>query len=321
MPILDMPLEKLKEYQGTNPCPQDMDAYWERALGEMRAMDAKVECRDASFQAPGLICQDLFFTGVGGARIHCNFVRPAHDDGKKHPAIVWFHGYTGAAAGFMSLLPYAYAGFYIASMDTRGQGGLSQDTQPAVTNSVYGHIVKGLNEGPENLFFRNVFLDTAQLAGIMMDMEQVDETRVGAMGGSQGGALTLACASLEPRIAVAAPQFPWLCDYKRVWDMDMDDRAYRGLRDYFRHFDPNHEKEEEIFTTLGYIDLQHLAKRIRARVTMFTGLMDDVCPPSTQFAAFNKIPSEKSVVIYPDFGHEGLPGCDEKTFALMTTLL
>jgi hypothetical protein len=113
---------------------------------------------------------------------------------------------------------------------------------------VYGHIVKGLNEGPENLFFRNVFLDAAQLAGIMMDMEQVDENRVGAMGGSQGGALTLACASLEPRIAIAAPRFPWLCDYKRVWDMDLDDRAYKGLRDYFRHFDPTHEKEEEIFT-------------------------------------------------------------------------
>ena len=62
------------------------------------------------------------------------------------------------------------------------------------------------------------------------------------------------------------------------------------------------------------IDLQHLAPRIKAEVLMFTGLMDTICPPSTQFAAFNKITSKKDVVIYPDFGHEGLPWFGDKTF-------
>ena len=103
--------------------------------------------------------------------------------------------------------------------------------------------------------------------------------------------------------------------------MDLDDRAYKGLRDYFRHFDPNHEREEEIFTRLGYIDLQFLAPRIRAKVLMGTGLMDNVCPPSTQFAAYNKITSEKSMALYPDFGHEGLPKFDERTHRLMMELL
>jgi cephalosporin-C deacetylase len=56
--------------------------------------------------------------------------------------------------------------------------------------------------------FRQIFLDTAQLARIVMDMPEVDENRVGAMGGSQGGGLTLACAALEPRIKKAAPVYP-----------------------------------------------------------------------------------------------------------------
>ena len=46
---------------------------------------------------------------------------------------------------------------------------------------------------------------------------------------------------------------------------------------------------------------------------MYTGLMDTICPPSTQFAAFNKITSPKEVILYPDFGHEGLPGKDDTT--------
>jgi cephalosporin-C deacetylase len=53
-----------------------------------------------------------------------------------------------------------------------------------------------------------------------MDMPDVDENRVGATGASQGGALTLACAALEPRIKRAAPVYPFLCDYRRVWDID-----------------------------------------------------------------------------------------------------
>ena len=93
--------------------------------------------------------------------------------------------------------------------------------------------------------------------------------------------------------------------------MDLDVAAYAELREHFRHFDPRHEHEKEIFTKLGYIDNQHLAHRTRAKVKMFTGLMDTICPPSTQFAAYNKITSEKSVVIYPDFGHEGLPDSDD----------
>ena len=40
---------------------------------------------------------------------------------------------------------------------------------------------------------------------------------------------------------------------------------------------------------------------------MFTGLMDTICPPSSQFAAYNKIPGRKSVEIYPDFFHEDYP--------------
>ena len=85
-------------------------------------------------------------------------------------------------------------------------------------------------------------------------------------------------------------------------------------------FDPLHEREEQIFTTLGYIDAQHLAPRIRAETCMAVGLVDEVCPPSTQFAAYNRMSCRKSLVIYPDFGHEGLPGIDDKVYDFMAAL-
>ena len=140
------------------------------------------------------------------------------------------------------------------------------------------------------------------------------------MGASQGGALTLACAALEPRLKRIAPVYPFLCDYQRVWEMDQAKSAYEELSLYFRAFDPRHEREAAVFDKLGYIDVQFLAPRIQAEVLLYAGLMDPICPPSTQFAAYNKITSKKDVVIYPDFAHESLPGEAERTFNFMLGL-
>jgi cephalosporin-C deacetylase len=324
MPLMfDLPLEKLKTYQGTNPRPADFDAFWEEGVAEMRALDPQVELTPAEFQTDFAECFHLTFTGVGGARVHAKFLRPRKIEGQ-HPAVVMFHGYSGDSGEWYDKLGYVAQGFVVAALDCRGQGGRSQDSGCVTGWTLRGHIIRGLDDAlaghPEQLLFRSIFLDTAQLAHIVMEMEEVDETRVGATGGSQGGALTVACMSLEPRIKRAAPVFPFLSDYKRVWEMDQDKDAYAELREYFRRFDPTHAREDEIFTALGYIDVHHLAARTTAEVLWFAGLMDTICPPSTQFAAYNAITSPKSMVLYPDFGHEGLPGSGDKIFQFMMGL-
>jgi cephalosporin-C deacetylase len=317
--LIDMPLEELKVYQGINPRPHDFDEYWDRALDEMKALDPEVEMVPAEFQTPFAECFHLYFTGVGGARVHAKYLRPKNSS-EPHPAVLMFHGYSGNSGDWSDKLAYVASGFSVAALDCRGQGGLSEDVGGVKGNTLHGHIIRGLDDGPEKLLYRSLFLDTAQLARIVMDMPEVDENRVGAMGGSQGGGLTLACASLEPRIKRAAPAFPFLCDYKRVWEMDLAKDAYQEIKDYFRRFDPTHAREDDVFTTLGYIDIQHMTRSIQGEVMMAVGLMDTICPPSTQFAAYNKITSPKRTVIYPDFGHEGLPGFDDMTFEFMMGL-
>ncbi len=319
MPLIDMPLEELMNYQGINPCPPDIDKYWEEALAEMKQVDPDVQLVPAEFQVPFAECFHLYFTGVRGARIHAMYLRPVGAK-EPHPAVLQFHGYSGNAGNWSDKLNYVAAGFSVAAMDCRGQGGKSEDAGGVKGNTLHGHIIRGLDGEPDDLLFRQIFLDAAQLAGIIMSMPEVDEVRVGAMGGSQGGALTLACGSLEPRIKKLAPAYPFLCDYKRVWEMDLAKDAYAELTQYFRRFDPLHKREEEIFRKLGYIDVQNLTKRIKGEVIMGVGLMDTICPPSTQFAAYNKITSPKKMMIYPDFGHEELPGFNDAVFSFMMEL-
>ena len=322
MPLtFDFPLEKLYTYQGINPKPADFEVYWDAALAEMCALDPQVELVPAAFQTAFADCFEMYFTGVGGARVHARLLRPKNAAGK-HPAVLMFHGYTGSAGDWADKLGWVGAGYTVAALDCRGQGGSSEDKGGVAGNTQHGHIIRGLEEAvngaPEKLLYRQLFLDTAQLAKIVMEMPDVDEKRVMAMGGSQGGALTVACAALEPRICRAAPVFPFLSDYQRVWEMDLAKDAFAELKEYFRHYDPLHQREAEAFTCLGYIDIQHLAPRIRGEILWFVGLMDTICPPSTQFAAYNKISAPKSLVIYPDFGHEGLPQSGDKTFEFLT---
>ncbi|MDF7824607.1 acetylxylan esterase [Pontiellaceae bacterium B12227] len=318
--LFDLPFEALESYPGTNPRPADFDAYWEDALHEMRAADPQVIIiPDREFQTSFAECAHLWFTGVGGARVHAKLLRPK-GGGEPHPAVLPFHGYTVDCGGWLDKLAYAAAGYTVAALDCRGQGGLSEDVGGVQGNTHHGHIIRGLNDTPDKLLYRSIFLDTAQLAGIVMAMDDVDENRVGTLGGSQGGALALACAALEPRIARTAPLHPFLCDYQRVWEMDLAMNAYGELKEFFRKFDPQHKSEAEIFRKLGYIDVQHLVPRIKASVLMGVTLDDRICPPSTQFAAYNKIESAKSLEVYPDFGHEPPPGFAEKTFTFMMGL-
>lgn len=316
MAVFDMPLKELKVYQGRNERPEDFDAYWDSAIAEVEALGSGCELVPAAFQAPGVDCFDLFFIGVGGARVHARYVRP--EGAHQAPCILLFHGYSGSAQSFAQMLGWAALGFCAMALDCRGQGGQSEDPASIRGNTLQGHIIRGLDEpDPRKLYFRAVYQDTAQLARIAMAQPEVDASRIGAHGGSQGGGLTLACAALTPNLRLAAPHMPFLCDYRRVWEMDLAKDAYVELQQYFRRFDPRHLREGEIFSKLGYVDVQHLAPRIKAHVRMYTGLMDMICPPSSQFAAYNKITSPKEMLLYPDFAHESYPGMDDDVVQFM----
>lgn len=308
MPLVDMPLPELLKYQGRNPKPADFDAFWDSSLDELKATSPNLDLTPKDFAADFAECFELRFAGTRGGSVYAKYVRPK---GKKNcPVLLRFHGYSGNGGDWASAMGWAARGFAVASMDCRGQGGFSQDSGSYEGMTLRGHIVRGLDGPPEQMYFRNVFLDTAQLARVVADFDEVDPTRMGATGGSQGGGLTLACSALAP-IKMSAPVFPFLCDYQRVWEMDLAKDAYDEMRYYFRSFDPRHERETEVFNKLGYIDNQHLAHRIQGEVLLFGGLMDTITPPSTYFAAYNKISGKKRHVIYPDFGHEGLPGSDD----------
>ena len=117
MPLMfDMPLEELKTYQGCNPRPNDFDTYWDKAIAEMQAVDPQMELVPANFQVPFAECFHLYFTGVGGARIHAKLLRPKNAS-EPHPAVLMFHGYSMNSGDWSEKLGYVAQGYTVAALD------------------------------------------------------------------------------------------------------------------------------------------------------------------------------------------------------------
>lgn len=320
MPMIDMPLEELRGYTGSSPCPADFDRYWAEALAELDSVDPQPELVPVAFPAAGVECFDLYYTSVKNARIHAKYLRPK--GAGSCPVVLMFHGYTWSCGDWMPKLGYVYQGCAVAAMDCRGQGGPSQDVGGVWGNTVHGHIIRGLDDPDNrNLMYRDIFLDTVQLARVTASFAETDESRMVTTGNSQGGALAIACAALTGWMRGTVAQHPFLSDYRRVWQMDMTVKAYSDLTEYFRRHDPRHEREDQVFEKLGYIDIQNLTPRIHSPVLVVTGLMDDTCPPSSVFAAYNKLGGPKEIILYPDYAHEYMPDYDDICFARLLQYL
>ena len=305
MPNIDMPLNELKEYMGCSLKTSDFEEFWNNKVNEIKGTKISFEMNESYFQLEGVICYDLIFKGTDGASIYCKYVRPQEDG--VYPTLFNFHGYHVDSGDWFDKASLAKFGYNIFAMDSRGQGGKSEDNMSTKGSTLTGHIMKGIDEGPENLMFTKIFLDTVYLVELAKSLKVVDKEKMYSFGASQGGALSIACAALNKEIKKVFACYPFLSDYRRLFDMPSLMGAYGEINQYFKFSDPLHEKEEKIFETLSYIDIQNFAENMECELTMFTGLMDDICAPSSQFAFYNKFRGEKKLFVYPQHGHEWLP--------------
>ena len=301
-----MSLEELKRYFGCSPKAEDFHEFWEKRVNKIKETKVEYSYELSELQVDGVLCYDFTFKGTDGANIYCKYVRPK-DDGV-YPTLFNFHGYYMSSGDWFDKITFAKLGYNVFAMDARGQGGKSGDNLKTKGTTLHGHIIKGIEEGPDNLAFTKMFLDTVHLVEIAKTFYNVDVNKMYAYGISQGGALSIACAALNKEVSKVFACYPFLMDYRSVLAVPTEMSAYGEINGYFKYSDPLHEKENYVFETLSYIDLQNFAEKMECELTMFTGLQDEVCSTRSQFAFYNKFKGKKEVIIYPQHGHVALPG-------------
>jgi cephalosporin-C deacetylase len=307
VPLFDLPLPELRAYTPDLAEPPDLDEFWAATLA-----DARRHPLDARFEpAEGILAvidtYDVTYAGYGGQPIRAWLHLPAGASGLL-PAVVEYVGYGGGRGLAHERVLWAAAGYAHFVMDTRGQGsswtvGDTPDADPGGAPSHPGFMTRGVL-ARETYYYRRVFADAVRAVEAVRSHPAVDSGRVAVTGASQGGGITIAVASLVGDLAAAMPDVPFLSDFRRSTTL-IDTDPYDEIRRYLK---AHRDHVERVFRTLSYFDVAVLGRRATAPALFSVGLMDETCPPSTVYAAFNLYGGPKEIVEYPFNDHEGGEG-------------
>ena len=97
------------------------------------------------------------------------------------------------------------------------------------------------------------------------------------------------------------PDVPFLCHYRRATEI-VDTMPYNEISQFCRR---HRDKIETVFGTLSYFDGVNFAARATAPALFSVALMDETCPPSTVFAAYNHYAAQKDIRVWSYNNHEG----------------
>jgi cephalosporin-C deacetylase len=315
MPWYDLPLEQLREYRTATQEPDGLDGWWARQLAAAR--EAGEPPKLALYQEESLYrpveVYDAEFSGWGGDRIRAWYLKPASAVAGT-PHVVKFVGYGGGRGNPVEHMLLPAVGYPLLVMDSRGQGGrwssgATGDGSDGPENSLV--MTRGI-ASPETYYYTRLFTDAVRA----VDAARViagPEAPLAVTGHSQGGGLALAAAALHgDAISVCHADTPFMCDIQRAITL-APHPPYTEVPEFLNR---NGDLTEAALNTLRHVDCALLARRVTARTLVSVGLMDDITPPSTVFAAYNEIPgadqAAKEIAVYPYTDHFFPPSHTER---------
>ena len=318
--LVDMPLEELLEYKPGQNKEKDFDEFWEKTLNASKAEDLKPKIEKVNYYVKEIDAYKAYYDGFGGARI-CGWYLLPKSVKPPFPVMLWFHGYGDNKQKINYYLKWVLMGYAVFAIDIRGQNGESVDNRSYPAPCATGYMSKGVFD-KNSYYYRYVYADCIKAIDFLSAREEIDISRLCITGVSQGGGLTLATAALDPRPKIAIAEIPYLCHYRRAveWAQDFPNITYNEFQNIIKKFP---EREEEMFKTLSYFDNINLADRIKARTIVSCAMQDICCPPSTIYAVFNQITSEKQMIKMPYYGHnwETMINFDENRVELVKKYL
>jgi len=307
MPLFDLPLPELRAYRPDLAVPGDLDTFWAATLDEARQHDLAATFTPVDSGLTVIDTFDVTFAGFGGSPVRAWLHLPAARTGRL-PAVVEYIGYGGGRGLPHERTLFAAAGYAHFVMDTRGQGSewsVGDTPDPGATGepSHPGFMTRGILD-PASYYYRRVFIDGVRAVEAVRSHDAVDPERVAVTGASQGGGITIAVASLVSDLAAATPDVPFLCDFGRAIGL-VDTDPYGEIARYLK---AHRDHIEAVLRTLSYVDAAILGQRATAPALFSVGLMDETCPPSTVFAAYNHYGGPKEIIEYAWNDHEGGEG-------------
>jgi cephalosporin-C deacetylase len=275
-----------EEIQAALTKQADLDEFWQDTLSTLNEVDPQFKLtRAPTRDSKTHRVFEVEMRSLSNIRVR-GWIEVPNAQGK-HPALLRVPGYGGNMQP--TGMPHPIAVF---SFNPRGHG----DSQDDVSGMPLDYWLRGLDD-KEGYYYQGAYADCVRAVDFLVSHPEVDSTRIGVTGGSQGGGLSLATAALDPRITACAPDIPFLCDWVNYFKTS----DWPEMQEWI-DAEP-HRSWEQTLRTMSYFDMLNLADRIKCPVYVGIGMQDEVCPAGTIFAVYNRLPGEKEYRVYPDAGH------------------
>jgi len=217
--------------------------------------------------------------------------------GGQYPTVIHYQGYDSGGYDPWCMGGNDNPGYCELILATRGQ---LINNRPPYENT-YGDWFQYGFGSKETYYYRGAYMDAVRAIDFLCTREKVDQSRLYAEGASQGGALTYAAAALTDHpFAAIAPSIPFMGDFPDYFQV-----ASWPASAAFAQQKALGMSDEEMYAMLSYFDTKNLATRIQCPVIQTIGLQDNVCPPHTNMAPYNNLPTdvEKQISYNPLLMH------------------
>jgi cephalosporin-C deacetylase len=200
-----MPKDVPADYQSKVTKPADFEAFWQGVLRQAEAIPLAAEVvPDPLRTSADIEVFQVFYDSLDHVRIAACYCRPTQR-AERAPAILFLPGYQMDPP-----IPKEWArrGYIALSVAPRGKLRSNRQFNPGYPNLLTYNLVDR-----HTYAYRGFYVDTWRGIDFLLSRPEVDPTRLGVTGTSQGGGLTVCTAAMRPEIRAAAAGAPYLCGF------------------------------------------------------------------------------------------------------------
>jgi len=290
-----------EKIQPTVPNPADFDSFWDAAKKDLATipMDTKMTLLPERCTEKVNVYHVSLQNYRLNNRVYGILTIPKKEG--KYPALLKVPG-AGVRAYYGDV---AMAEKDIITFEI-GIHGISVIMDPTVytdlgQGALNGYPAYNLDD-KDRFYYKRVYMGCIRANDFLTSLPQYDGTNLAVTGGSQGGALSIITAGLDPRVKWLGAFYPALSDVTGY----LNGRA-GGWPHYFDKTNVKFNNIKEKLATVGYYDVVNFARRVKVPGFYMWGFNDETCPPTSMYAAYNVTTAPKDLKLYLETGHWTYP--------------
>lgn len=283
-----------EELRPVTEFPSDFQDFWAKTLEKARQTPLKpvMTLLPERCTETDQVYHVNFQTQAGGGRFYGILSVPKKEG--KYPALLRVPG-----AGVRPYSGDTYTAPGKAITLEVGIHGIPVTMEPSVYNDLAEGALRNYwtfgKDDRDAFYYRRVIVGALRAVDLICSLPQYNGRTLGVTGSSQGGALSVITAALDPRVSFYAAVHPALCDHEAFCE-----KRAGGWPHYFYYGNVPDPKQRE---TVRYYDVANFVRCLRVPGWFSWGYNDEVCPPTSMYAAYNAVSSPKELHPYLETGH------------------